>query len=617
MLDWLLLFLLMLLPERRRRALTLSDLRDRLVRRRFPGMRVDAEAVRLQWRRSTGGVRILGVTFRRLTLRPTRRGRAEAWARRHKWSLVASAACVLVGFPFVVPLTAFNWVGGTDLTWETAANWNPGGGPPTGNGDTATINATSDAITTDAVAKTVGELTLSAPFGGSLTLGANFTVDDAGTETGDVTVSAGTLNTAGFTMFVDGDWTVSATFTNGNGTVQFRGGAQQDITTGGQAFFHVVTGVANTIFYLKDDCEVFDFEIETGTTLEIDAVSEAAALELSFTDAAACGFTAGCAGLLLCQGDATFGVTVTTADVAPPPANSWSCPTNISGWQTQADYTTFSYGNSFKAVRNNANAHLVNVTFDNMTGIRALFLQEAYGEMTNITISNSSSTTALFLGGFTGTARLLTNIVITSFTGTNHVDVNFGTVSVAHPEFVNSNFDETKVKLDSSAHINAWISKDHNDVIGDYKTCCQATFSFAKSDITNDFASTDNVQVLDGTLTIDEAAACASLTIDAGAEVVKSGQELDCNGGTLDIGGTLTDSNANFDQAVAIKNANFDLDAAGTFTHDHVWLIGCGGTGAGVTVEGDRTVFEDCTYTLIRVRKGLRENIVQNLVKGL
>lgn len=119
---------------------------------------------------------------------------------------------ITVGGTTITGGTDYVWTGAGDgITWASAANWDVGVGYPNNNEDTATINATASAITTSGMI-TVGAYTQGGTFSGSVTLGGAFTVDDAGGESGDFNVSAGTFDTnssGNYAVNVDRDFSIS------------------------------------------------------------------------------------------------------------------------------------------------------------------------------------------------------------------------------------------------------------------------------------------------------------------------------------------------------------------------------------------------------------------------
>ena len=95
------------------------------------------------------------------------------------------------------------WNGLGDSVWADENNWVPGVGYPDDANDIVVINSTSDNITT-AGTITVGEVSITSGFGGTLTLGAPLTIGNSGNYTGSLIVDDGTIDTAGYDLSVDG-----------------------------------------------------------------------------------------------------------------------------------------------------------------------------------------------------------------------------------------------------------------------------------------------------------------------------------------------------------------------------------------------------------------------------
>ena len=101
-------------------------------------------------------------------------------------------------------MTLKTWDGAGDgVTWESDANWG-GDTFPQDNNDQVLIDSTADVITTAGVI-TIGELSVTSGFSGSLTLGGALTVDDAGTENGNWFWDGGTFDANNFDLNIDGN----------------------------------------------------------------------------------------------------------------------------------------------------------------------------------------------------------------------------------------------------------------------------------------------------------------------------------------------------------------------------------------------------------------------------
>ena len=120
----------------------------------------------------------------------------------------------------------FTWDGGGDSTsWDDALNWTANSGYPDDNGDTAFLGSGSDSVSTPATALTIGTVLLGGSYTGTLTLGANLTLDDAGGEFGSISINAGTLDTSAsnYALIVDNDLTILGTLIANASTITIAG----------------------------------------------------------------------------------------------------------------------------------------------------------------------------------------------------------------------------------------------------------------------------------------------------------------------------------------------------------------------------------------------------------
>lgn len=341
--------------------------------------------------------------------------------------------------------------------------------------------------------------------------------------------ASGEFELVTFILDVNSNITLTGTFTRGTGTLQLGGGAQQDVTSGGNALYHVIVTGANTIYYTKDSTEIFDTDIQAGATFEVDAVSEGGALSISFSDIASSGFkeVASFDGTFLCQGDVTNGVTITSTGA--PPTNFWRADAGTGAVALlNFTYTTIEYFNA--NLGNHADVTWDNVTIQNYGGSIGVLI-ELTPIISNLSIDGGSSANAV---QFFASVNI-NNLVITNAT----TDIFFQ--AEVHVELTNSNFDATSVTFSNTAA--TLVADTFDDTANDWRFWGGSTHTRVKSDITNDFTSSDNVTIQTGTLTVDEAAAHTNLTI-------KSGGTFDVNGGqtetvtasatvTVESGGTL------------------------------------------------------------------------------
>ena len=239
----------------------------------------------------------------------------------------------------------------------------------------------------------------------------------------------------------------------------------------------------------------------TGAEWKIDAVAASASLAHTFDDTSGCGFDNLCVGTLSTVGSATYGVTITSAGA--PPTFYWNASTGA--YVNDLTYTTIEYFETqFRA--HTADVQFTNVTLQNANGTPTLLLLDSSPNWTNVTINANNKARCMKI--YQDTRSSITNLVLQN-SATWDIDLNGYAL-----ELVDSNFDITKVT--SAVTTDSLISKDHNDVSNSWYFRAGITASVIKSDITNDFVSTDNVTIYTGTLTADEALAHTDMTIKTG-----------------------------------------------------------------------------------------------------
>lgn len=443
------------------------------------------------------------------------------------------------------PHTTYFWFGHVDNMWNNAGNWEPTSAAdyPKDADDQAYID---DEVRTDitlqagaATTLTIGELIINSTYTGTITSQLDLVVDSSGAHSGDITLGGGTWNWATNDVNNDGDFLNTGTTIQNPGRYTIQGGQTQSITSNGEAFNEVtVDNVANTIYYMMDDTEIFDLTILAAGTFEIDSVSETANLELSFTDSANCGFVSSSSGRLLLQGDATWSVTITTADGAPPPTNRWAATFTAATFTF--DYTTWTYHNTLQ--ESNGIWDIEDSSFSSQTTGYAVSIGS--GNTINAFNDNTIGTGTTNGYGFRSYIDYtgFDNIVITTF-GAKEELVPWNNANL---EFVNSNFNDVLTGRAGSSI----ISDVHNDVANAYGIWTGTT-DILKSSFTNDFASGHDVRYYatgGGKFVMNENGAAKTVRVDSGT-TFQIGQD------TPTASRTLT-----FDDAAG---AGFDVNSAG------------------------------------------------------
>ena len=87
---------------------------------------------------------------------------------------------------------------------------------------------------------------------------------------GDFTIASGTFSPGSNGIEVAGNWSNSATFTAGTGTVTFNGAGSQSLTPGSSSFYNLTTATSSTNVTLQADITVTnDLTVGSGTTLDV------------------------------------------------------------------------------------------------------------------------------------------------------------------------------------------------------------------------------------------------------------------------------------------------------------------------------------------------------------
>ncbi len=248
--------------------------------------------------------------------------------------------------------------------------------------------------------------------------------------------------------------------------------------------------------HLNDNQTIFVVLINATSVLHIQGsecidCSVAWTVTLSYDDTSGSGFDSSSSGQLTAVGTASYQMTITTADGSPPPTNYWQ---PWSAMTITMDYTTVSYfGSGVLGFGTTATIDIDDTTFQHSraTGSVVRTHLATISSFSDVMIDDTSGTNALSVGAYTA----FDNIVITNNAGGSDI----GGVN-AHTEFVNSNFDVTKIEFFTTGSI---ISDTHNDIANNYKIICT---TLSKSSITNDYTSSDNIEIVSNgcTYTIDE-----------------------------------------------------------------------------------------------------------------
>jgi hypothetical protein len=485
--------------------------------------------------------------------------------------LFITAAWLTVTYTAGAPdIEEFYWTGAGDgYKWDDEANWkglsggtwyDPGSGDyPKSNVDQAFFNESSSSLYLVHGAQTsitIGELTTSSGFTGSITFSIDLIIDDAGGENGHFDHQAAAtidVNTSNEGITVDSHFNVSSssTFTERSGTVTLSGATTQEVRVQStNKLYQLTLANSGTIAELHDNLTLYKVTVPTGTTLKADANTRGYELWMNFSDTAGSGIDIASAGTLDFDGASSGrGANISTADGSPPPTNHWNADVSTGDMTLNLDYATLSYGSNLKG---GGTWNIQDCTVSNFETSTYAVEIESGATITNFNDNTISSTTYGFSSATASTS--FSNIVLSTIATT---DIRANDVKL---EFTDSNFDTSQVNLATSGNV---ISSVHNDVANAYKI--MAT-TLSKSTVTNDYATLSDVQLVSGTYTIDEASASDDYTIDSGTTLVlNTGQthtfDPDANmtnNGVVTAIGDITTSSGYFD----LYNAN----------PAHVWL---------------------------------------------
>ncbi|MHA2431729.1 MAG: DUF2341 domain-containing protein [Candidatus Thorarchaeota archaeon] len=474
--------------------------------------------------------------------------------------LYITAAWLTVTYTAGAPdIEEFYWTGAGDgYKWDDEANWkglsggtwyDPGSGDyPKSNVDQAFFNESSSSLYLVHGAQTsitIGELTTSSGFTGSITFSIDLIIDDAGGENGHFDHQAAAtidVNTSNEGITVDSHFNVSSssTFTERSGTVTLSGATTQEVRVQStNKLYQLTLANSGTIAELHDNLTLYKVTVPTGTTLKADANTRGYELWMNFSDTAGSGIDIASAGTLDFDGASSGrGANISTADGSPPPTNYWNADISTGDMTLNLDYATLSYGSNLKS---GGTWNVQDCTVSNFETSTYAVEIESGATITNFNDNTISSTTYGFSSATAHTA--FSNIVLSTIATT---DIRANDVKL---EFADSNFDTSQVNLATSGNV---ISSVHNDVANAYKI--MAT-TLSKSTTTNDYATLSDVQLISGTFTIDEASASDDYTIDSGTTLVlNTGQthtfDPDANmtnNGVVTAIGDITTSSGYFD----------------------------------------------------------------------
>lgn len=410
--------------------------------------------------------------------------------------------------------------GGDEYQWDDENNWRESAtwtvsGYPSDNDDTASFNETTDSLYLDHAANsviTIGALTTTSGFTGTITFSIDLVIDDAGTKNGSLNHKAAAtidVNTSNEQINMDGNLYVSssATFTERAGILIVQGAGTQEIRVqDANVLYKLTTDTAGTVGELFDNLTAYQVTVGANTDYKCDAATRGYQLWHNWTDSAANGFVSTSSGTFRWLGGASNWCNMTTADAAPPPTTHWS-GTVASGFDVIASWANFSYGTQIISRGT--------TDIENCTSYKSQFRGFRFDSGFAYTAFNNNTITDPGLNGiqFYGTVRWMNNIVIT---GAGSDDIVIPNVLLA--EFQNSNFDMTSINHVSGR--GAVTSSTHDDVANAYKISTGNSFDLLKSIVQDDFGTGDNIELVSGKFIMDEDGAAKTIQTESGTTLV-------------------------------------------------------------------------------------------------
>ena len=294
---------------------------------------------------------------------------------------------------------------------------------------------------------------------------------------------------------------------------------------------------------LDENATVRTMLIDSGTTLQIGEDTPTKSIKLEFADASNAGFNSSSTGTLTARGTATYPMYITS--VNEPPTNYWNFYTPSTSMPLNVSYTTISYSTKFAS----DSFDISNLTMSNVKAGETYCIAIRNGgtitRFDNVSFASMSSI-AYALYSYQATYTEFDNVVIPDSGRTYAVYIR-----QARLEFNNSNFDINDVYFDSNVgSAPPWlISQNHNDIANNYKITIIPGYSKIKSSITNDFTSSDNVEILNGTLVLDENSQSSNFTINSGTSAKFNGISFNVKPGNnmILVNGNLTMNQSTID----------------------------------------------------------------------
>jgi hypothetical protein len=301
---------------------------------------------------------------------------------------------------------------------------------------------------------------------------------------------------------------------------------------------------SGTIADLYDNLTVYKILINSGTTYRADANTRGYELWTNFTDVAGCGFVSSSSGTLQLTGVSSGrGANITTADPVPPPTNYWAF--NMGSTSLTFDNATITY-----YALSTASTGTLNIA--NMT-LQYQSPSASYGFWigAGATLTKFRDSTIYFTDNVNGAlVNYVTNSVSTNIVISNSGSADDIFTGAYHTEYIDSNFDKSKTYITTGSI----ISFEHNDIANAYKIIVGSS-ALSKSTIITDYTSGSDVELVEGSFTIDEASASddfttasgTTLTFNTGITHTFDADANLTNNGLLKSDGTITTGSGYFD----------------------------------------------------------------------
>jgi hypothetical protein len=478
-------------------------------------------------------------------------------------------------------MTDYTWDGGGDGTsWNDADNWG-GSDYPRTNNDKATINVGSASISMDIPGGTgvVGEVELGSSFSGTVTQAYNFTIDDAGSENGQLSIDGGTWSTNNALLTVDGQ-------------VHLNGGTL-DCTASTISFGQADLSPADSTWGLRVQSGTFTGG--TGDHTISSLYSQGGTTTLTSGDTLFNGFNTSSASPLKVIGGTwsqTAGKVIFNGTNQQALHLQKSIQFHDVEFKFAYEMEVFNWGVSYNITIGGT------LTIDASSGFNTKYVGGGadYDNVLTVTgdatingtldtYGNGGGKSATFGSltiGSSGTYEATSGTTtITSIASSWSVDlVSGGTLTDNNGTFLFNSASDQKVRLLGTGNFhNVTVNKSDNDMVqgsnltieGDLSITLETTHTFRPNSASHTLTLTGDVTIVEGKLgdvtNYTGAISFGSLTIESGGTYIATSDTTNITSGDFDNTGTFThnDGMVKFNHATNTQNINENGTAQPTF----------------------------------------------------